>query len=160
VHFSKVWQWFRLMFVHLFFFTIYMYLRTNGDVLLKCLAEFSLHCRHHPFLQYLSLGRQWCWIHAPLKKIIIVWLVAKPLLRNVWLAKRWFSVVFYKSLEHTVFHVTSYTRASNILMMPKPRGFLTYLCICVDCTQLIHTLRISYLAHEQHNCLPPPQKKL
>lgn len=38
----------------------------------KCLAEFSLHGRHHPFLQYWSLSRRWCWIHAPLKKFITI----------------------------------------------------------------------------------------
>jgi len=37
-------------------------------------------------------------------------------------------------------------------MMPKLRGCLTHLCSCVDCTQLIHSLRMMYLADEQHNC--------
>lgn len=38
----------------------------------KCLAEFSLHGRHHPFLQYWNLSHHWCWIHAPLKKKFII----------------------------------------------------------------------------------------
>lgn len=36
--------------------------------------------------------------------------------------------------------------------MPKLRGCLTHLCSYVDCTQLIHSLRMMYLADEQHNC--------
>ena len=37
-------------------------------------------------------------------------------------------------------------------MMPKPRGCLTHLCSCLDCTPLTHSLRMMYLADEQHNC--------
>ena len=44
-------------------------------------------------------------------------------------------------------------------MMLKLRGCLTHLCSCVDCTQLIHSLRMMYLADGQHNCPLPPQKK-
>jgi hypothetical protein len=86
-----------------------------------------------------------------------VWLVAKPILWTVWLAKRTFSVVLYMSLNHTAFHVASYASASNIVMMPKPRCCLTHLCSCVDCTQLTHSLRMMYFADEQHNC---PKKKV
>lgn len=42
--------------------------------------------------------------------------VAKPLLWNVQLPKRWFSVVLYKYLKHTAFHDTQTKRLSHILV--------------------------------------------
>lgn len=72
VHFSKVWQWFRLTFSSLLLpppprssrnslMLETLHVANSPHVLKnqcqhpsKCLAEFRLHGRHHPFLQYWS----------------------------------------------------------------------------------------------------------